>query len=304
MRATQLQKAATYFRANSPWRRALPNRTVRRHVQGVDLYLPWSHLLPDYARACPAYGQNLVELASQLNERLGDAGPIHVLDVGANVGDSAAQIVARTAARVLCVEGDPYWADYLRRNVGSDSRITIAEVFLTYPDSSWSGASPVRNHGTTHFVEDAGAAAGLVTVSVAKLREQYPDFDTIRLVKTDTDGLDVALAPEIAKTWQDQGPVVFFEYDPRLSRNSGFSDPSRVFAQLAELGYTHAALWDNGGTPLGQLDVADAPEQARVLDTEPDKLGYYFWDVAVRRADDTAAAEVFDRLVPGRFTTV
>jgi FkbM family methyltransferase len=267
----------------------------------VDLYLPWSHLLPDYAKACPTYGQNLVEMAGLLRERLGDDAPLLVLDVGANIGDSAAQIVARTSARVLCVEGDPYWAGYLRRNVGNDPRVTIAEVFLAHPESSWSGATPVRNHGTTHFVEDA--AAKITTLTVAELRQRYPDFDALRLVKTDTDGLDVALAPAIAETWQDVGPVIMLEFDPRLARNSGFTDPDRVWEQLAALGYTHAAVWDNGGEPLGQFDVADGAKHARVLDQGADKLGYYFWDVAVRRAGDTAAAEVFDLLVPQAFGT-
>jgi FkbM family methyltransferase len=198
------KKAAIYFRANAPWRKAMPNRMVKRHVQGVDLYLPWSHLLPDYARATPAYGQNLVELAVGLGAALDPGTPLNVLDVGANIGDSAAQIVARTTARVLCVEGDPYWIDYLRRNVGNDGRVTLAEVFLAYPGSSWSGPTPVRAHGTTHFVDDANSSAGVTTLPITELRERYPAFDTMRLVKSDTDGLDVALIPAIVEAWKER----------------------------------------------------------------------------------------------------
>ena len=298
MTQSPAKKAAIYFRANAPWRKALGNRMVKRHVQGVDLYLPWSHLLPDYARVNPAYGQNLVELAAGL----ADGSPLHVLDVGANIGDSAAQIVHRTDARVLCVEGDPYWIDYLRRNVGSDNRITMAEVFLAYPGSSWSGPTPVRAHGTTHFVDDASASAGVTTLPITELRKQYPDFDSLRLVKSDTDGLDVALVPAIAEAWQDSSPVIFFEFDPRLTRDAGFANPNEVFDKLLALGYSRAAVWDNGGTPLGQMDLADAGANAEILNRDPDDIGYYFWDVAVRRDGDTAAAQIFDKLVPQDFT--
>lgn len=296
------RKAFIYLRANAPWRKAMPNRMVMRHVQGVDLYLPWSHLLPDYARALPGYGQNLVELAAGLGAALGPDTPLNVLDVGANVGDSAAQIVKRTDARVLCVEGDPFWIDYLRRNVGADDRITRAEVFLAYPGSSWSGPTPVRAHGTTHFVDDASSSAGVTTLPITELRKQYPAFDTMRLVKSDTDGLDVALVPAIVEAWQDSAPVVFFEFDPRLTRKAGFSNPNEVWDKLASLGYTRAAVWDNGGTALGQMDIADAARNAAILERSPDEIGYYFWDVAVRRDDDTVAAQVFDRLVPQEFT--
>jgi len=291
------RKAAIQLRANAPWRRALPNRTVRRRVQGVDLYLPWSHRLPDYARARPEYGQNLVQLAGLLGDRLHGA-PLRVLDVGANVGDSALQILARTDARVLCVEGDPYWIGYLNRNVGGEPRVTVAEVFLDHPGSSWSGAAPVRTHGTTRFVEDAAAATGVETVPVTVLRERHPEFAALRLVKSDTDGLDTALVPAIASAWADCGPVLFFEFDPRLTEAAGFADPSAVWDSLAALGYARAAAWDNGGAPLGQFDLADGRAKAAVLGRGAAELGYHFWDVAVRRADDTAAAEAFDALVP------
>ena len=303
MMPSRPKKAANWLRANAPWRRAMGDRVVKRNVQGVDLYLPWSHLLPDYARATPTYGQNLVELAAGLGAELGRDTPLHVLDVGANVGDSAAQIVSRTPARVLAVEGDPYWIEYLRRNCGSDDRVTIADVFLAYPGSSWSGATPVRTTGgTTHFVNDATAAPGVVTVPIAGLRAQHPEFDTLHLVKSDTDGLDVALVPAILEEWADSKPVAFFEFDPRLARNAGFDNPNQIWDQVLALGYTRAAVWDNAGDPLGQFDVADAAQHAEVLNRHPDINGYYFWDVAIRRDDQASVATLFDRLVPQEFS--
>ena len=291
---TGLRRIASYARANSPVRRALPNRTVRRRVQGVDLYLPWSHRLPDYAWSTPTYGQNLGDLAGELGKDPA-ATPLRVVDVGANIGDSALQILARTPARVLCVEGDPYWAAYLDRNVGGVADVTVVECFLTTPDMPWSGASPVRTTGTTtHFVEDVSSA--VVSISVPELRARYPEFDAVRLIKSDTDGLDVSLVPELITTWRDCSPVVFFEFDPGLSRDAGF-DADLLWPRLAELGYTRAAAWDNAGRPIGQFDVADGAQHSAVLTAGRKQLGYHFWDGAVRRADDAAAAAAFDVLV-------
>ena len=280
-----------------PWRRFMPNRTVRRHVQGVDLYLPWSHLLPDYAKSRPTYGQNLVDLAAGLAAGLeAGSGPLKVLDVGANIGDSALQIMHRTGAEVLCVEGDPYWAEYLRKNVGDNKHAYIAEALLTPAEGEWDSSTPVRVGGTTKFVQADGGA--MPRLSVTKLRELHPEFDDLRLVKSDTDGFDAMLVPAVAEVWKDAGPVLFFEFDPILTREADKRDPNALWGQLEALGYTKLIIWDNGGDPLGQLPIGDAAVQAKSLEPRPVGLGYYFWDVAACRGDDAAAVAVFDKLVP------
>ncbi|HWF14973.1 MAG TPA: FkbM family methyltransferase [Acidimicrobiales bacterium] len=303
MPATKWQRRSLYVRVNAPWRLLLKNRTVKRHVQGTDLYLPWCHLLPDYARARPTYGQNLVELAVALEKRLGpDAAPMSVLDVGANVGDSAAQIMAATSARVLCIEADPYWSAYLHMNLDSNPRAVIEEAMLLPNDDTWSGgASPVRAGGTTHFVASE-AEGSLPMVSVNKLRAQHPDFESLRLVKSDTDGFDTRLVPAVARAWADSGPVLFFEFDPGLTRQVAGEDPNLIWDSLRDLGYARLAIWDNAGDPLGQLDLADAATEARTLEPRPVHLGYDFWDVAACREDDEAALAVFDDLVKDAFS--
>jgi FkbM family methyltransferase len=300
--ATKQERIRTYARTvfPYPWRRFMGQRTVRRTVQGVELYLPWSHLLPDYARSKPTYGQNLVELAAGLAARA-DA-PLRVVDVGANIGDSTLQIIARTGARVLCVEGDPYWAKYLRMNVGGQSGVTVEEVLLTAAQGDWSASAPVREHGTTRFVQDTGRLGALPAVSAGELRARNPEFESIRLIKSDTDGFDPVLVPAAASAWRDCGPVLFFEFDPILARAADNRDPSLIWSALAELGYSRLAIWDNGGDPLGQLDIGEAAAQARTLEPRPVEHGYYFWDVAACRADDDDAIAVFDALVPEPFS--
>jgi FkbM family methyltransferase len=302
MPATRLQRQRVAFRANLPWRRLMPSRTVHRHVQGVDLYLPWAHLLPDFAKMRPWYGQNLVELAAALEQRMDEGAPFRVLDIGANIGDSAAQIIARTNARVLCVEADPYWADYLRKNLGTDARAEIEEVLLTPDDSSWGASSPVRTAGTTTFTQDADKLGALPPLSVTALRQKHADFARMRLVKSDTDGFDTLLVPAVAETWKDEGPVLFFEYDPTLTIAAGDATPEGVWQKLADFGYSDLIVWDNTGDPLGRLPIGRALEEAKVLMPRPTHLGYDFWDVAACRSDDTAALAAFAELVPEEYS--
>jgi FkbM family methyltransferase len=285
----------------APWTKLLGDRSVQRTVQGVELTLPRSHMLPVYARIKPSYGQNLVKLATDLAARLPvDQQPLRVVDIGANVGDSALQINAATGAHVLCIEGDPYWAEYLHRNVDGNVAITVEEVLLLPEESELAASSPVRDHGTTRFIQDSGGPAALPSATASDLRARNQDFDRVRLIKSDTDGFDPALVPAAAQAWADCGPVLFFEFDPELARKVGY-DPNDMWGVLADLGYSRLAIWDNAGEPLGQLDIGAAAETAATLEPKPVNLGYHFWDVAACRADDMEGRDVLERLVPLQF---
>lgn len=290
-----LGKIASTAKRRIGWfiRDRFPFRPVEREVQGVTMVLPWSHRLPDYAIWGPEYGQNLVRLA----EALAQTDPLTVLDIGANVGDSTLQILNGADGKVLCVEADKAYLEFLHRNVDADPRITVVEALLTV-DEQVSATTAVRSGGTTRFA-DGSAADAMPTVSAAELRRSNPDFDRMRLIKSDTDGYDVTLVPAVAKVWADSRPVLFFEYDPYLTRIAG-NDPEAVWEELASLGYRNVAVWDNGGSVVGRTTTAAAGRHGRILDADSNqrRRGRAYWDVAVAHEGDTVAAEAFARLVP------
>ncbi len=273
-----------------------PRREVVREVQGVRMVLPWSHRLPDYAAAAPEYGQNLVRLAA----RLARDTPLTVLDVGANVGDSALQILAATDARILCIEADPGYLHFLHLNVDADDRIAVEEALLVpVADEQATGVRAVKVGGTARFHASSGTETTLRTVSPGELRARHADLDRLRLVKSDTDGYDVALVPAIAGEWADRRPVLFFEYDHALSREAGH-DPLEVWSALAEHGYDTVAVWDQGGRPLGLTDVTEIGGLTGDLERPLGRRSQHYWDVAVAHHADAAGIQALRDLVPGR----
>jgi FkbM family methyltransferase len=268
-----------------------PNRKVVREVQGVRMVLPWPHRLPDYAGVDGPYGQNLVQLAKLLAEA--DA-PIHVLDVGANVGDSTLQILHVAAARVLCIEADPYYLEYLHLNVDPHDGVEVVEALLT-PDQPTGATTAVRVGGTTRFTEGTSGDA-LDAISVSDLRMQHPDFDDLRLIKSDTDGYDVELVPAIAETWADSRPVLFFEYDPHLTRLAG-NDPDAVWPRLALLGYREVAVWGNGGHAVGRTTVDEISGKMAPLEEKIGLRKQAYWDVAVVHEKDEVGLAALGQLV-------
>lgn len=293
---SDLKSRAAIVKRRAGWlvRDVFSQRHVVRDVQGVRMVLPWSHRLPDYAPSGSIYGQNLVQLARLL---AGDERPLTVLDVGANVGDSALQILNAAEGKVLCVEGDTAYLEYLHLNTDTDARVTIVEALLAV-DELGSATTAVRTGGTTRFVR-GGDADAMPSITPTELRARFPEFTDLRLVKSDTDGYDVALVPAIAEAWHEARPALFFEYDPYLIRIAGL-DPYAVWPRLKALGYHDVAVWDNGGTPVRQTTTQEIAAHAAVLDAPSNQRsrGRRYWDVAVVHTDDTAALKALDQLIP------
>ena len=228
------------------------------------MWMPWSHRLPDHVSVASEYGQNLVQLAVALADA--GPGPLRVIDVGANIGDSALQIAARVPAQILAVEADEFYLGYLRRNVSALSTVTIAPVLLTATESPTESWEPVRVGGTAHFrevSEDGGGSTGLATLPVSRLRDTHPAFDHVRLIKSDTDGYDALLVPALARAYTDSRPVLFFEYDPALTASVSGAGWDDAWKCLAELGYDYVGMWSNTGAPLELSNCDDAVEVAR-----------------------------------------
>lgn len=253
--------------------------------------MPWSHALPDYTSLRPGYGQNLVELAAALGAATEE--PLQVIDVGANIGDSTRQILARTPAYVLAVEGDSHYLDYLRRNVRDNPAVTVAPVLVTTAADDQARWVASRHAGTTRFQQVGpstieAVAENASSLPVAELRRAYPAFDDVRLIKSDTDGYDTSLVPEFAATYQGSRPVLFFEYDPGLTHEVTGEAAGLVWPKLAALGYDRVGVWTHAGEPLGVHRCAGGASAIDRLLADQGRRARYL-DVAVVHGADAAA---------------
>lgn len=279
-------------------RKIAPRSAVRRRVQGVDLVLPRLHLLPHYAAACPAYGQNLVQLGAELST----SGRFAMIDVGANVGDSALQVLrAAPEAHVVCVEGDPAWLPWLHRNVDPDPRVTVVPALLSVDPAEVTGLVAVRHAGTTRFEQGRGDES-VAPVAVDALPARHAGTPPVRLIKSDTDGHDTDLIPALAQAYASSTPVVFFEYDETLSAGARHGAPETVVARLAALGYDRFAAWDNRGDVVGTFTADHWDEVRSVMLARIAAGSHDFWDLAAAHRDDAVGAQILTRLAPTALT--
>src|SRR5580692_11559275 len=89
-------------------------RFVRYNLDGTELLLPLAHDIPLYRRGFADYSSNIGRVASHLAAKYRE---LTIVDVGANVGDTAAIVRARCQAPMLCIEGDEFYFKLLLNNI-------------------------------------------------------------------------------------------------------------------------------------------------------------------------------------------
>jgi FkbM family methyltransferase len=212
----------------------LGDPTVRYRVGGIDLELPLSHELPFYRHDHPLYDARIGALARELG------GP--VVDVGANVGDTAAAIRSESAVPVLCVEGDDRFFSLLERNAARLGDVELERVFVEAPERG----RVQRGSGTARIV--AGDAE-LPAKPLGRILDEHPRFARPALLKLDTDGMDVPILLANLDLLERLRPVLFFEYDPYLGA------APEIFERLCEAGYGVAEWFENTGEPAGIVEL-------------------------------------------------
>ena len=212
----------------------LGDPTVRYRVGAVELELPLSHELPFYQHDHPRYDRQLGPIAAELG------GP--VVDVGANVGDSAAAIRAESDVPILCVEGDPGFFALLERNARAIGGVELEQALVEGP----ARGLLQRGAGTAHVVE---GECELPSKPLAQILDEHPAFARPALIKLDTDGMDVPILLANLALLERIRPVLFFEYDPHLG-----ADPD-VFERLREAGYATADWYENTGEHVATLEL-------------------------------------------------
>jgi len=203
-------------------------------VGDIDLVLPLSHELPFYRHDHPLYDRAVGVIAAEVG------GP--VVDVGANVGDTAAEMRARTDVPILCVEGDDRFFALLARNAAQLEPVELEHAFVETPTRG----RIERGAGTARVVEGGGP---IRAKPLRRILDEHPRFARPALLKLDTDGFDVPILLANLDLLARTRPVLFFEYDPYLGATPD------VFERLREIGYRRLDVYENTGEHVRSLEL-------------------------------------------------
>lgn len=207
-------------------------------VGAHNISLPARHELPKYQEAHRLYDR----FPLILGEVLPTADLI--VDVGANVGDTAAAFCNAAGRRIICVEGSRRFFGLLEENARMLRRhgheITCVNALIGPPGISGEireGASsgellPTKDGRQTQSLDEA-------------ISPLLQSDSRIVLIKTDTDGMDGSILLSGERSLRQHEPLLLWENEIKTAES--FSTYSAAFRMLESIGYNRFSVFDNFG---------------------------------------------------------
>jgi FkbM family methyltransferase len=212
--------------------------TVKMLVSGFTLEIPRHHHLVGMQKSQPYRNLCVGITAKFVTEKYIDA---TIIDIGANIGDTAAVIAQYCGNKMIVVEASDYYAEILSRNVKQfPNPIEIERVFVS--DGNEVRGSLHYRGGTAFFEESSGTS----TESPKTTKRLCDIADaTTRFLKIDTDGFDTKIIRAGLEWLSAEKPAILFENS--ISDKEALLDANSLFESLRGIGYEYFIYWDDPG---------------------------------------------------------
>ena len=236
----------------------------------------------------PDYSGALGRLTAAVVAKYPDA---VVLDVGANVGDTAAIVKSAADVPVVCIEGDPHCNAFLSRNVRQFRDVTTHDVFLD--ERTGSATVSLEKQGWNTTIIPGDGQASVTFHALDDLTASIAHAPRIRIVKIDTEGFDTRTLRGARRLIETNRPVLYFEYNRHAMLGTG-EDGLAALLALRDQGYDSVLFYE----ATGRLVLATSLHQTALLRDLHDYcaanrgLARYF-DVCAFHERDRDLAEAF-----------
>lgn len=216
------------------------------------IYLPFSHSLPLILKTYSQYSSNLPRIAAKVKKRYNN---MTFIDIGANVGDTVALLRREEFFPILCIEGEESFFKYLQKNTSKFSDVYLEKVFIGAESKYVYGKIDINN-GTAKISREDETKQAIQIKKLSDILGNYAMFSKSKMIKIDTDGFDCMIIRGSIDLLKVTKPIIYFEYDPFLLGQQSDEGIS-VFSELQSIGYENALVYDNIGTYMMSIKIAD-----------------------------------------------
>jgi FkbM family methyltransferase len=290
------------FRALRRLYRSLPGQRtalVKYAVDGCQILFPALHETPFHWKFAPGNSKSLGRVAAA-------CAAIHretvMLDIGANVGDSAAIIRSQGVRnRIIAVEGVEAYYAVLERNaellggvtpvlglVGASEHRAIANLRVVP-----GGNAVVYENPEDYGIRSEGLpAVEAEFITLDQVVERHAPGSTVKLLKTDIEGYDLPVLNGSLRFIETHRPLIYLElHVSTLDEKSKGVSWRDLWRNLRGLGYARALYWYNSDDFLCMLDLSrDAGVIDDIHEYFRNRAGRLYLDVCVVHADDVELA--------------
>jgi FkbM family methyltransferase len=227
-------------------RRFFAQRLVSLKCGDFEIESPANHLLVHILRKQP-YRDVAIGVAAKLLTAKYPGGTL--VDIGANIGDTAAIMATHSKSKLILVEPSDYFFEILSRNASRFPNQTDLVKALIGDGSAAHG----RLHhwgGTAYFENDAQAKTTCISVPLSDIADPATCF-----VKIDTDGYDFQIVSHSLKWLEAIRPAVYFEDQIRTAGELRAAND--VLDGLSSAGYAYFVVWDDPGLHILSTTTID-----------------------------------------------
>jgi FkbM family methyltransferase len=219
---------------------------VRYDLNGIKILVPLSHELPLYRKEFPQYSLNVGRIAHYVARKYPD---LKFIDIGANVGDTAAILRGFSRFPILCIEGNKKFFAIMQHNLTSFKDDVYCAYSFVGPATGLFKGMVHSEGGTAFLVENQNTSEEIEVRSLDDILNGYSLFRASKMMKIDTDGFDSRILISEKNFLSQAKPVIFMEYDPFSSERYG-DDCFLVFDMFRTIGYESIMVYDNCGDYL------------------------------------------------------
>jgi FkbM family methyltransferase len=256
-----------------------------------DLLVPPQSPLYETYRDNPKLNSELGRIASSVYTKYPEMVSV---DVGANIGDTAAIIRSVCPAPIVCVDGDELLGHVLAENIRMLGDATVVQVYLS--DNREEQHVCIQKEGWNNTLLPVASEGRGKQIRFLPLDDALKDIDLhrVKLLKIDTEGFDARVLRGSRNILKIGRPVVIFEYN-RENLSPLSEDGLSIFAGLKNHGYHSALFWDDRGrfllgTSLNDMTIIE--DLHDYVDFREKPLGYiYYLDICLFHECDQDLAE-------------
>jgi FkbM family methyltransferase len=222
-------------------RRYFAQGLTRVKCGAYDIEAPKNHLLVNLLKAQPYRDLCVGITAKYVSAKYPDG---TMIDIGANIGDTAALIATYARNKLMLVEGSDYFFELLVRNTSHlPNELTLKNVLV----SDGRKISGRFRHwgGTASFHEGASET---LQIQTERLSAIAADENSVCFIKLDTDGYDFGILSDSIEWLAAEHPAILFENQIRNAPDRIAAD--ELYATLSQIGYTFFIVWDDPGFHL------------------------------------------------------
>lgn len=262
------------------------SKLIQYRLENVNLTLPLRHELPIIKKAFSQYDSAIGRIPKYLSQKYSS---FQVIDIGANIGDTAIIVKANLDIPILCIEADDFYFNLLQLNTKNIEG--IAHEHCLVGDINDNNLKLISYKGTARLIKSTESNNRLDFKSLLEIIEKHKNFDNVKFLKIDTDGFDCKIIRSNINFLKRNQPVIFFEYDPYFLNQAG-DDGLSIFDFLMQIDYQKLLVYDNTGSFLISTETNNRKVLEELNNYFSGRESAMYMDICAFHKNDNDIAEI------------